>query len=119
MQKLNELIIWKKSIDLSISIYNIIKDFPEDEKYGLIQQMKRSVISISSNIAEGAGREHPKEFLHFLSVANGSSYELQTQVILSEMLGYTDETEKDKLLNAIDEIQKMNFGLRNKIKKGL
>lgn len=119
MQKLNDLIIWKKSIKLSSIIYNLTKSFPVEEKFGIISQMRRAAISIPSNIAEGAGREHPKEFLHFLSISNGSSFELQTQIILSEMLGYTNEEKKEEVLILIDEIQKMNFGLTLKIKKGI
>ncbi|WP_317046083.1 four helix bundle protein [Aquimarina sediminis] len=78
MQKVEDLKIWKKSIDLAKSVYQLASQLPSNEKYGLISQTKRSAISISSNIAEGAGRNSGKEFKHFLSIANGSCYELHT-----------------------------------------
>ena len=74
--------IWKKSIQLTKAIYILVSELPLDEKYGLVSQIKRSAVSIPSNIAEGAGRNSSKEFKHFMSIANGSSYELQTQLIL-------------------------------------
>ncbi len=69
-------------MELTKSVYQLVLELPTDEKFGLISQIKRSSISIPSNIAEGAGRNSNKEFKHFLSIANGSVYELQTQLIL-------------------------------------
>ncbi|MEW7277366.1 four helix bundle protein [Aquimarina sp. 2201CG1-2-11] len=83
MHKVEQLKIWKKSIQLAKSVYQRTSELPSDEKYGLTSQIKRSVISISSNMAEGAGRNSNKEFKHFLSIANGSAYELQTQLLLT------------------------------------
>ncbi len=82
MHKVEDLKIWKKSIGLTKSIYQLVSDLPSDEKFGLASQIKSSAVSIPSNIAEGAGRNSNKEFKHFLSIANGSTYELQTQLIL-------------------------------------
>ena len=82
MHKVEELIIWKKAINLAKSVYLLSNELPNEEKFGLISQIKRCSISIPSNIAEGAGRNSKKEFKYFLSVANGSAYELQTQLIL-------------------------------------
>ena len=109
---LKELIIWNKSIDLAVDVYNATATFPAEEKYGLTSQIRRSVISISSNISEGAGRNSNKEFVQFLGIANGSSYELQTQLILSYRLNLISEEEKDNLLAKISEIQKMNYRLK-------
>lgn len=72
MHKVEELKIWKKSIELTVEVYKMVVDLPSDEKFGLSSQIKRSAISIPSNIAEGAGRNSNKEFKYFLSVANGS-----------------------------------------------
>jgi len=83
MHNLQELKIWQKAINLSIGVYEITSNFPKEEKYGLISQIRRSAVSIPSNIAEGAGRNSNKEFVHFLSIANGSAFELQTQLIIS------------------------------------
>ena len=73
-----ELLVWKKSIDLVKSIYQITSILPSDERFGLISQMNRSSVSIPSNIAEGSGRTSEKEFIHFLNIAISSSYELET-----------------------------------------
>ncbi len=86
MHDYKQLKVWNKSIDLVVDVYKATGDFPKEEKYGLISQMRRSAVSIPSNIAEGAGRNSDKEFCHFLAVAHGSSYELETQVIVSERL---------------------------------
>ena len=82
MHKVEDLKIWKKSIKLTKAVYLLIEGLPSDEKFGLTSQIKRSAISIASNIAEGAGRNSQKELKYFLNIANGSAYELQTQLIL-------------------------------------
>ncbi|MEL4307665.1 four helix bundle protein [Joostella sp. CR20] len=115
MHKIEDLQIWRKSIELSKQVYKVIKILPSDEKYGLTSQIKRSVISIPSNIAEGAGRNSNKEFKHFLSIANGSSYELHTQLILSTKLDLINEDKLTDILNLIVEIQKMNYSLQKKL----
>ena len=94
MHKLEDLKIWKKSIEFTKSVYLLVSGLPSDEKYGLDSQIKRSSISIPSNIAEGAGRNSNKEFKYFLSVANGSAYELQTQLILLVELNMIKESWK-------------------------
>ncbi len=91
MHNFEKLIFWKKSILLAKHIYIICQEINNDEKYGLISQMKRSAISISSNIAEGSGRNTNKEFNHFLTIALGSAFELQTQLILTKELQLLNE----------------------------
>ncbi len=86
-----DLDIWKKSIILVRDIYSKTREFPADEKFGITQQMRRSAISVPSNIAEGAGRTSKKEFIHFLSIAQGSLAELETQLIISRELGYMSD----------------------------
>jgi four helix bundle protein len=83
-----ELKIWQKSIELTKLVYQILNEFPEDEKYGLKSQIRRCAISIPSNIAEGSGRVGDKEFQHFLSIANGSAFELETQLYLAKEFNY-------------------------------
>ncbi|MGD9661680.1 MAG: four helix bundle protein [Porticoccaceae bacterium] len=90
-----DLDVWKKSIDLVEEIYKVTAQFPKEEVYGLTSQMRRSAVSIPSNIAEGAARNSKKEFKQFLHVALGSLAELETQVIVSARLGY---------LSAVDEL---------------
>lgn len=115
MHKYEELIIWKKGIKLVEEVYNLLKDVPADEKFGLISQLKRCAVSIPSNIAEGAGRNSPKEFVHFLSITNGSTCELQTQLILQVKLSLISHDRIKPLLELSKEIQNMNFSLQRKL----
>ena len=116
MNKFQELNVWKKSIDLVKEIYEVVAQLPVEEKFGLIPQIKRSAVSIPSNIAEGAGRNSNKEFIHFLSIATGSSYELQTQFILIKEFDMINDKSFDKIDERIQEIQKMIYGLQNHLK---
>jgi four helix bundle protein len=118
MHKLQELKIWKKAIELATDVYEVTNSFPKEEKYGLISQIRRSVVSISSNIAEGAGRNSKKEFCYFLGISNGSCYELQTQIIISQQLKLIDEETAKSILKSIDEIQKMNYRFQKSIQQG-
>lgn len=74
--------VWQKAVDFALSVYETTKEFPVEERFGLVSQINRAVASIPSNIAEGAGRDSKNEFVHFLSIAKGSSYEVETQLIL-------------------------------------
>ncbi len=89
-----DLEVYKASMQLVKHIYQLVKDFPRDEIWGLTSQLKRAVISIPSNIAEGASRKSPKELLNFLNVALGSVSELQTQLDIAEMLEFAKDKEK-------------------------
>jgi four helix bundle protein len=82
MHQYKELKLWRKSIDLVTWIYALTRDFPQNEKFGLVSQINRSAVSIPSNIAGGAGRNLNKEFVHFLTIAHASSFELETQLII-------------------------------------
>lgn len=115
MHDLNKLRIWVKSIELTNKVYKLTKRFPDEEKFGLISQIRRCSVSISSNIAEGAGRESVKEFKYFLSIANGSSFELYTQLIIALELNYIEKKDFEIIVDNIDEIQKMNFNLQRKL----
>ncbi len=117
MHKYKELIIWRKSIELVTEIYLVTGSFPDKEKFNLISQINRAAVSIPSNIAEGAGRNSDKEFVQFLAIAHASSYELETQLIVSNNLGYLKKDDLNKLLESIEELQKMNFALQQKLKK--
>ena len=115
MHKINDLKIWIKAIELVKSVYMIIGRLPSDEKFGLIPQIKKSAISIPSNIAEGAGRNSNKEFKHFLSIANGSAYELQTQLILLIELNLMTKEKIQSIIDSCIEIQKMNYSFQQKL----
>ena len=114
MNNYRELKVWQKSMDLVEKVYEIVSSFPKEEKYGLISQIQRSAVSIPSNIAEGTGRNSNKEFRNFLGIANGSSNELVTQLIISMKVNYVKENELDAIFSLITEIQKMNFSLIKK-----
>jgi four helix bundle protein len=112
MHKIENLKIWKKAIELAKSIYLLALELPIEEKYGLISQIKRCSVSIPSNIAEGAGRNSQKEFKHFLSIANGSAYELQTQLILLIELNLIKKEKVEPVIEVCIEIQKMNYSFQ-------
>ena len=97
MHNYKNLHIWKESIKLAQKIYELTSTFPANEKYGIVSQMTRAAVSIPSNIAEGSGRSTPKEFANFLSIALGSLFELHTQIVICEQIGYF-ETETVKQL---------------------
>ncbi len=115
MNNYRELKVWQKSMDLVEKVYTLISMFPKEEKYGLISQIQRSSVSIPSNISEGAGRNSNKEFVHFLGIANGSTNELNTQLILSNRIGYITDKNIEDTNKLITEIEKMNFGLIKKL----
>jgi len=96
-----ELDIWKLSVDFVVEIYRLTSKFPKEEKYGLINQMRRAAVSIPSNIAEGAGRNSDKENLQFLHIALGSLSELDTQLIVSEKLDYGKTSKEIEMLMTI------------------
>jgi len=115
MHKVEDLILWQKSIELAKAVYLLTSELPSEEKFGLISQIKRSVISIPSNIAEGAGRNTNNEFKHFLSIANGSTYELQTQLLLIIELDLIDKNKVKPIIELCVEIEKMNYSLKQKL----
>jgi four helix bundle protein len=112
-----ELQVWQKSIDLAVFAYELTAKFPKEEKFGLVSQIQRSAVSVPLNIAEGCGRVSSKELQHFLSVSMGSSFEMETQMILANRFGYISEQELTVFSNSSTPIQKMLFGFYNKLDK--
>ncbi len=117
MHNVKELKIWNKSMDLAVQVYELSAKFPSDERFGLTSQTRRCAVSIPSNISEGAGRNTKGEFKQFLGIANGSAFELQTQIIIANKLNFIDENSTSKILEIIDEIQKMNYKLQLSLNK--
>ncbi|MEN9552014.1 MAG: hypothetical protein RI935_391 [Candidatus Parcubacteria bacterium] len=107
MKSYKELIVWQKSIDLVEKIYLVTSSFPQTELFGLTSQMRRSVISIPSNIAEGFSRKHTKEYVQFLRIAYASLSELETQVVITKRLGFVKEENLLQHELLIEEIAKM------------
>lgn len=114
MHNYKQLEVWKKGIDLASVIYTLTKKFPKEEKFGIISQMRRCAVSISSNIAEGAGRNSDNEFRYFLNISFGSCSELETQLIISHRLQYLTEEEFEGISSDLAEIQKMIYTLIQK-----
>ncbi|MCA6065869.1 four helix bundle protein [Chryseobacterium sp. RG1] len=116
MHNFEKLLFWQKSIVLAKSVYLACQKISNDEKFGLISQIKRSVVSIPSNIAEGSGRNSNKEFNHFLAIALGSAFELQTQLILVRELNLLPQEKVSILLNDLSEVQRMIYSFKNNLK---
>ncbi len=109
--------VWKVAMELCQDVYRVTERLPEDEKYGLVAQIRRAAISIPSNIAEGAGRNSVAEFSHFLSIAQGSLAELDTQLELcGKYLGFLDEKSVTELQEKVEPISRMITALRRSLK---
>ncbi len=117
MNNFRELKVWHKSIDLAVEVYKVVAAFPAPEKFNLVSQMQRAAVSVPSNIAEGCGRHSDPAFDSFLSISLGSSYELETQAIISQKLGFIEESAFHHLQHQIVEVQKMTYGLLNRPNK--
>ena len=114
MNNFRNLIVWKRAVDLATDVYHQTVNFPNTELYGLTSQIRRSAVSISSNIAEGAGRKTKRSFAHFLGISYGSACELETQLLIAKNLKYLNEDEFKVLFSELNEIQKMLFVLEKK-----
>ena len=114
-----DLIVWRKAILLTQVIYSLTKQFPRDEVFGLTNQIRRAVISVPSNIAEGFNRGSDKEFIYFLKVAKGSAAEVETQLIISKKLNYINDDDVKPALDLYNEIVRMLGTLIIKIEKKL
>lgn len=113
MNSFRDLKVWQKSIELNKLVYSLTKEFPKEEVYGLTNQIKRSAVSIPSNIAEGCGRESNKEFKNFLGIALGSVFELETQVIIAWEQNFLDQKSFNEFEKEIQHIQKMIIKLQS------
>ena len=116
MHNFRELEVWKKAIELTTLYYNISKTFPKDEQFGLTSQSRRSLVSIPSNIAEGAGRDTDKQFVQFLSIGIASSFEFETQLLVAKNLDYISAKTFDLVFNDLRHIQNMLVKLINNYK---
>ena len=117
MHNYKKLQIWQDAMDLAQDVYDITERLPQMETYGLISQMTRSAVSAPSNIAEGSARTD-KDFAHFLSIAIGSLFELSTQLILAERIGYIDHTQSLSLCDKADKLQMMISGFMRRLEEG-
>jgi four helix bundle protein len=110
-----DLEVWRKAMTLAKTIYQVTNNFPIEERFGLVNQMRRAAVSVPSNLAEGHARTGTNEFKHFVSIALGSTAELETQILLSAELGYLKAPAKEQLLGEIDIVGKMLRGLHKSL----
>ena len=118
MRNHKDLIVWQKSMALVRRVYEITRAFPHEEMFGLTSQMRRAAVSIPSNIAEGYGRIYDKERINFLSIALGSDSELETQLMISEDLGFTADGDNAELSSLNNEVIRMLTSLIRGIRGG-
>ena len=111
-----DLTVWQRAMDLTDMAYEVSKKFPRDERFALTSQLQRSAVSVSSNIAEGHGREHLREYLHHLSIANGSLMELETQIAIALRRGYLDSSEAQRCFDLSGDVGRLLAGLVRALK---
>lgn len=114
-----DLVVWQKAMQLAEAVYKLTQTFPTEERYGLTQQLRRATVSIPSNIAEGHARATTREYLHFLSIAQGSRAEAETQVLLAIQIGYLSRPQAQPALGLLDEVSRMLASLRNSLNNKL
>jgi len=112
-----DLLVWRRSVDLVLEVYEATENFPRREVYGLAAQMRRAAVSVPSNIAEGHGRDHLGDYLHHLSIANGSLMEVETQVVIAKRRGYFGSDLERRLLDCSAEVGRMLAGLTRSLKR--
>jgi four helix bundle protein len=111
VESFRDLIAWQKAMDLVVAIYHLTDDWPPQERYGLTQQLRRSAVSVPSNIAEGQGRRSDREFVHFLRIAHGSLREAETQITLGQHFGYCSIDSEERILIRSAEVGRLLQGL--------
>ena len=116
MRPHEKLDVWTKSIEFVVHVYREAEGFPKEEKFGLTSQLRRAAVSIPANIAEGAGRQSAKEFAHFLSTAQGSASEVDTELLIANRLGYLVEDKYMTLRRELDDIGRMISGLSRHVR---
>lgn len=110
-----DLLVWRKAHDLVLEIYKVTKEFPKEEKFGLVSQLRRSASSVPTNIVEGHKRKSRKEYLYFLNTADSSLEETKYHLILCKDLGYINEIIFNRLSEISDEVGKMLYGLQKSL----
>ena len=116
MRPHEKLDVWSKSVDFVVLVYEATRSFPADEKFGLTSQIRRAAVTIAANISEGAARRTNGEFLQFLSIAQGSSSEVETELLIAFRLGFLTQEVYESLRSEIDSIGRMLMGLSNHLK---
>ena len=115
VQSFRDLVVWQKAMKLTVQVYQLTREFPREEIYGLSSQMRRSAVSIPSNIAEGTGRSKTPELRQFLNIARGSNCELQTQLIIAKELKFANPDRLEEAEQLTHEVGKMIFTMLAKL----
>ena len=116
MKTIRDLLIWQKAMNLVTNTYQITQKFPKEELFGLTSQIRRSAISLPSNIAEGYGRDSNKEFLRFIKIVIGSLFEFQTQIEIAKNINYQNENEFKNLYEETRELEAMIISFSKRLK---
>ncbi len=114
-----DLDVWKQGMQITLQVYKLTRTFPDDEKYGLVSQLRRAAVSVPSNIAEGHARDSTKEYLHHVSFATGSLAEVETQTLIAEHLGYLPSEHAKSLLSDLARLGKQLRALSTSLKRKL
>jgi four helix bundle protein len=117
MRPHERLDVWKKAVDAVVEVYRVTESFPKEEKFGLTSQVRRAAVSIPINIAEGAARRSSKEFVYFLSNAQGSTSEVETELLIANRLDFLGDSQFVELSDRYDDIGRMLTGLARHVKK--
>ncbi|MDP4202334.1 MAG: four helix bundle protein [Bacteroidota bacterium] len=115
MHNFKKLAIWTKSVEFVTDIYKITNTFPSHERFGLISQLQRAAVSVPTNISEGSAKTSNKDFARFLEISLGSTFELETELLVSLNLSYIDVEEYNRLQEKLSELQKMIIGFKNNL----
>jgi len=111
-----DLLVWQRPVDLVDAVYATSRSWPGEERFGLTNQVRRAVVSISANVAEGQGRERTGDFLRHLEIAHGSLYEVETHLTIASRLGYLEDAALDRLLDRTAEVGKLIHGLMRSLR---
>jgi four helix bundle protein len=117
MRPHEKLDVWRKAIEFVLEVYKATESFPKEEKFGLTSQVRRAAVSVPANLAEGAARSSRKEFAHFISNAQGSASEVETELLIAYRLGYLSEAKYSLLRGAHDDLGKMLNGLSRHVRQ--
>jgi four helix bundle protein len=117
MRNFKELKIWQKGFRIAVNSFKLTSTFPKEEKFGITIQITKAAVSIPSNIAEGSSRSSEKDYNRFIEISLGSSFELETQLLIAAAVNYGDKEVRDEMLKDIDEEQKMLISFMNKLTK--
>ena len=116
-ESFKDLVVWQRAVQLSLAVYKLTSAFPDSERFGLTNQLRRASVSVASNIAEGYGRSTKGEYVQFLGHARGSNCELQTQLVISKALGFGSEQAHESTESLSGEVNKMLVAIMSKLRR--